>query len=316
MKATASSSRRGGTSLMKGTQGKVRSQLTLQVLPVTASSGLRSQLTLRVPPSHVPHCSCWDQRRYRMTAGWQGGGKNRFNRFRDRATRLHNDFVQQLGPRLNYQDPRSSTVASNPSDGSYDPALRSGHQRAVEKFGFSDYLAGGEQGKRSTSKKGSHQCHEAEVEGVAAGASPFSAALAPPKWRGKVYGFELPGFGSIEIHHGDIFEHRRDGLEQRSSFSGEGFFEPEDQRTSSASSLSSSNSTSSSSSSSCVTWLVPMIPNFLPGRGFSLEVLERGGQGLVKDAFRESRRFLAARDSSHLDIGDVISVPVVTAEDR
>ena len=60
----------------------------------------------------------------------------------------------------------------------------------------------------------------------------------------------------------------------------------------------------------------------MPARGFSLELLERGGENFVKDAFRESRVLLNKRKETArtreeadavkvLDIGDCVSVPLL-----
>ena len=52
----------------------------------------------------------------------------------------------------------------------------------------------------------------------------------------------------------------------------------------------------------CDALLVPMVPNFLPYRGFGLKVLEFGGPPLVKEAFAGTRQL-----DRPVDIGDVVS---------
>ena len=45
-----------------------------------------------------------------------------------------------------------------------------------------------------------------------------------------------------------------------------------------------------------MTALVPMVPNFLPNKGLGLKVMERGGEGLVRDAYMASQHMVLQQE--------------------
>ncbi|CAD7934765.1 unnamed protein product [Amoebophrya sp. A120] len=312
-----------------------------------------SQVVVFVPASacssssHRPNLFKLSRAHHRFAPGWQGGGKNRFSRFRDRANKLHVDYIRQLGPKLEQKSPQML----NPSGGQYDKTLKTAHQRANERFGIhfepGDVAGHGHGGAESvctttggTSSGGSSssssatsssstgaQCSTATETNQST--NMFADALRGPRYRGKIAEFELPGFGSVEVHHGDLFRYRKDAGDRGkrgfsafadeqapTSFAGTSTGSGASSSSSSRPGGSSSSSSARTNSSTTTSWLVPMIPNFLPSRGFSLDVLESIGEEKVKDVFRESRRILEKRNrtyfeqaSPQLDIGDVVTVP-------
>lgn len=248
----------------------------------------------------------------------------------------------------------------------YDPVLKTPKWRHGARFGSPNTAAlavGGDVWRNVTPVDGGtlgrtgvddpapnsagagHQ--QLQIGGGAQGSSLnlFQRALDKPHFSGFAAGLELPGYGTIEVYHGDVFDFDRN-LSSASALSNkdpetllgsdaealrverqERLFSPFDnpayqeffdsltpatqQRMGLEELSGSSSNTSTGSSNSTaprpsgrrapgthVTLLAPMIPNFLPFRGYSLEVLERGGEAFVKEAFEETRRMLDIQNAA------------------
>ncbi|PFH33101.1 hypothetical protein BESB_083000 [Besnoitia besnoiti] len=100
-----------------------------------------------------------------------------------------------------------------------------------------------------------------------------------PQYGGAVEKIELPGFGEINIVHGDILA---GAASKRSEGDAKEPATQEERRNEVAADA----------------LLVPVPPNFLPYRGFGLEILERGGTALQKAAFTEVKQKLQQREAA------------------
>ncbi|EPT29064.1 hypothetical protein TGME49_229900 [Toxoplasma gondii ME49] len=116
----------------------------------------------------------------------------------------------------------------------------------------------------------------------AADAAPLLLSAEGPQYGGLLQQIELPGFGEINVVHGDLLSGSdREALQRRAEEESAGRPGQEKQE---------------GNVLAADAMLVPVPPNFLPYRGFGLEVLERGGPALQKAAFVEVKRKLQQRE--------------------
>ncbi|CBZ53272.1 conserved hypothetical protein [Neospora caninum Liverpool] len=133
---------------------------------------------------------------------------------------------------------------------------------------------------------------EGETEGDLA-----SLLLTPegPQYAGLLQKIELPGFGEINVVHGNLLAGDREGAEP----DGRGEETPRTREEGTVWKRRESHENALHADA----LLVPVPPNFLPYRGFGLEVLERGGTALQKAAFIEVKQKLQQREAAR----DVLS---------